>query len=822
MARLEKLISPLVPSQFPAFFRENAPILVDFVQAYYQWMETEGPIYHNRRVFDYQDIDTTTDAFLVHFRKKYTTGIQLETAFNPRLLVKHALDLYRARGTPPAIDLFFRLVFGVGAEVFLPKTKLFRLSGGQWTQPIYLEVSTNQSLSPFVGLEIVGLESGSTAFCERVVRKLIGNYYDNVMFISAVEGTFIAGEVINSKFTPFPTPVCPTVVGSLSEIDILSGGSGFEIGDIVTINGTGTGALARVDSITSASGTINFFLVDGGYGYTANSEVLVANQVLSLSNVIINANNTTNWDFILFDTLVQPMANLNYTAATGGSFEPDNFLFTYFPNNAVKGTGYILSVEANGATNGQMFIAVLSGNLNANAIYMGANTVSANLPVSNGYINLTATGNVFSLSVNSTVFISNITGNFNPGETLTQGGAFGVIENIVAGAINLTNTYGVFYSNKLVTGQTSHATATVNALGISAGLINVTGTFVVDTRIPCSSQSISNGVIVENMTGNGGTYAIANLTFTETINVNNDFINSYLAVDLNTTYGFPADPTANLTTVLATAFQSHSVNIGRIGAITGIAPGTDYNLSPYTRVFEPLTFPYRPIDYIITITGNTAAFQDQELVTQGATSARGLFVANSSSGKTMFLERLNLFANFVSTTNSTTVITGQSSGATTNVTSVNPDTLSVAEDINQQDVGFNANIVAELTASNGAASALTVVDSGFAYTDNEIVTFSYPGAVSGQAELILGTQGIGNGFYLDPGSTLSGNSIRLQDSVYWQDFSYEVRTNLGIQNYENMLKNILHVAGTKYFGALYSVSQVNAVPFVQNATITIS
>jgi hypothetical protein len=40
----------------------------------------------------------------------------------------------------------------------------------------------------------------------------------------------------------------------------------------------------------------------------------------------------------------------------------------------------------------------------------------------------------------------------------------------------------------------------------------------------------------------------------------------------------------------------------------------------------------------------------------------------------------------------------------------------------------------------------------------------------------------------------------LQDSYYYQDYSYEIQSKLGINNYEKVYKDIIHVSGTKLFG----------------------
>ncbi len=99
---VELTISNLVENKFPEIYR---------------WLESpENALWYARRWLQLNDIDETIDSFLIYFKEKYLKNIQLETTSDVRLMIKHALDIYRSKGSPQSIDLLFRLVFGVGAD----------------------------------------------------------------------------------------------------------------------------------------------------------------------------------------------------------------------------------------------------------------------------------------------------------------------------------------------------------------------------------------------------------------------------------------------------------------------------------------------------------------------------------------------------------------------------------------------------------------------------------------------------------------------------------------------------------------------------------
>ena len=50
----------------------------------------------------------------------------------------------------------------------------------------------------------------------------------------------------------------------------------------------------------------------------------------------------------------------------------------------------------------------------------------------------------------------------------------------------------------------------------------------------------------------------------------------------------------------------------------------------------------------------------------------------------------------------------------------------------------------------------------------------------------------------------------IQDSYYWQDFSYSIRSGFEISIYRDLVKRLLHVAGEQLFGEMIITMNVNA------------
>lgn len=199
--------------------------------------------------------------------------------------------------------------------------------------------------------------------------------------------------------------------------------------------------------------------------------------------------------------------------------------------------------------------------------------------------------------------------------------------------------------------------------------------------------------------------------------------------------------------------------------------------------------------------GTTASTSNATLVTVSTDTARARALVKPGSNSTYLkLKRINLENTF--TVNSTAYIVGRSSGATANV-------LSIGEDSNSLYIGINANITANAVTSNGVVTELDVFDSGFGYINDETVTLTRAdSAFEVTAAVRLNKQGQGEGFFLSTKGFLDADK-KIHDNFYYQEFSYDIETKIPFDQYFNVLSELAHVAGTKAFGTVVSLSKID-------------
>lgn len=117
-------------------------------------------------------------------------------------------------------------------------------------------------------------------------------------------------------------------------------------------------------------------------------------------------------------------------------------------------------------------------------------------------------------------------------------------------------------------------------------------------------------------------------------------------------------------------------------------------------------------------------------------------------------------------------------------------------------LGKNANINAKVGA-DGTATGFRVIDSGFSYEDNERVRVQESSRTnSTQAVVDLTLSGTANseGYYATARSHVSSKRGFIQDSKYYQEFSYQVIAPLALKRYKEVALKLVHPAGQSLFG----------------------
>ena len=330
-ATVKASASIVVKKQVPEFVRDDNLKFIDFLKAYYEWLEN---FYPQQYLEDIRDIDNTVNMFIEYFSKEILQSIPREVISDKRYLAKHIKDLYLSKGTEDSYRFLFRILFNEDAELYFPKVDMLRVSDGKWSERQILRVlAVTGDARNLLGQLITqtrvfpnGDIERATARVENIIlfRYLSQDIAELTLSKDSIVGTFkqstdistltITGtsyinnspivcnvlpiiqqfEIINNQGGAYnslgdivyflsPTGVLARAEvgtinpGSVSELIVASGGTGYQVGDIITFNNTGTGGPELSPTLT-ASGFVSevdrdSFLLEDGTGKLLNEHL---------------------------------------------------------------------------------------------------------------------------------------------------------------------------------------------------------------------------------------------------------------------------------------------------------------------------------------------------------------------------------------------------------------------------------------------------------------------------------------------------------------------------------------------------------------------
>lgn len=522
--------------------------------------------------------------------------------------------------------------------------------------------------------------------------------------------------------------------------------------------------------ITGATSGAKAF-VESAARRNVNSKII---DVLYLTDIVgdfqVNEYITADGNLIEAPKIIGSLTSVNIVDAGFGISNGD-----VFDINSNKGSFGQLRIVTTINGSGQVEFTLVDGGSG----YSVANSV---VTVSNSVV--FHSGNVSSANVSFTNFANN--------ETITQNVFNFTVANSGISNGSLVSVYNG--ANTLLgNGVVSSVNATTVQVGVHTGNLS-TAAKVLITINPSVNSTIT-GVSDISRTAKVLT---ANSTAVGITNVSNTFIrgafmrgatSNVVAINTRTSTG------SNATFSVGTVIVSETVagqQIGKISSLSSVNPGTNYDTPPMVRIDNPMISGNNKYDFSLTLSNVSGQF----IVGQNTkTSANVSGIVREVANTTFLKLRRVLFADTIST--SQQLVSYFANGTVSGTATIS----AVANDTSYPVMGLNAIVNAYATSLSGVVSETEIINSGLGYEQDEQLTFISTSntnvTFTGTANIL--NQGQADGFWKDNRGKL--NSVnRIHDNDYYQDFSYEIQTELSIDKYSDILKKLFHISGTKMFG----------------------
>lgn len=141
--------SLLVNRQLPEFVRDEYPLFQSFLEAYYEFLETEqgsqknDVIAKSKDLRFVSDVDASIEAFQDNFFNTYASLVPRDVEVSKEFLIKNILPLYLSKGSEKSFKFLFRLIFNDEVELSFPRDNILRASDGKWTVDNVINIETD-------------------------------------------------------------------------------------------------------------------------------------------------------------------------------------------------------------------------------------------------------------------------------------------------------------------------------------------------------------------------------------------------------------------------------------------------------------------------------------------------------------------------------------------------------------------------------------------------------------------------------------------------------------------------------------------------------
>lgn len=282
-----------IQRQIPAHIRENYPLFVEFLKAYYEYLEQNQSI----ELEKVRDIDTSLEEFIDQFRGEISNGIPIDIAQDKRMLIKHLREFYLSRGSEASYKFIFKSLFSVNSDLYYPSTQILRASDGKWNQDVSIFVQAAESspnLLPLSG-NFITISTTRTIAGKPITKTLRTHVVRVVQYSTGIFELFIQRDYMNEiavgstvAFTDVNSAnYSGTVLPCPAKLTVEKGGKNFKVGQLFALRTQiGRGCVVKVTKVGSQGEILKVNLITIGLDYESTFYSYLSSKELTATEYI--------------------------------------------------------------------------------------------------------------------------------------------------------------------------------------------------------------------------------------------------------------------------------------------------------------------------------------------------------------------------------------------------------------------------------------------------------------------------------------------------------------------------------------------------------
>jgi hypothetical protein len=313
-------LKSVVSKQIPEFVRSDYPLFVEFIEAYYEYLNTKSftsgsQTYlggnQQRNLEELRDLDGTLDEFIQYFKNELDVFGDNYEFIDRAFFLRKAKQIFTAKGTEASYKFLFKILYNKDAEIAYPWDQVLKASDGKWQQEmsIFVDIATGNAFN-LVGnrINLNGTNLAIKVFVTRV--ELYSGTIYQLFIDKSYYGTIQTGYTINDN------GITGTIIPTTVKYEILNKGTGFRVGtffETTTIaDGKTITQKLKVTSVDANGGITGLTTIQFGAGYTLDFySTKNITDAISDSSITIDKNSTRQFS-IPDGTLIDKYVDYGY------------------------------------------------------------------------------------------------------------------------------------------------------------------------------------------------------------------------------------------------------------------------------------------------------------------------------------------------------------------------------------------------------------------------------------------------------------------------------------------------------------------------------
>lgn len=270
----DSYVYTFISSQIPDHIKDDYELYELFLTAYYEWLCSEGQaLYASGNITSFTDIDQAPEFFYSYLKNEILTEFPDNVLADKRLLLRYAKDFYERKGTEASYDFLFKVLYNDNISISYPSENILKPSDGKWVVEYILYTKAVKGNPYDLTSSYIYTQDGTQLCVDSVVMVRENKYDVYQLFLEPIELDVNIGD----KFYNEDKSIIVEAYGVIKNIEVIDGGLGYNIGDIVNINdisGNGVNAVAMISNINKDNKISGFNIKNGGSNYRVGDQLV--------------------------------------------------------------------------------------------------------------------------------------------------------------------------------------------------------------------------------------------------------------------------------------------------------------------------------------------------------------------------------------------------------------------------------------------------------------------------------------------------------------------------------------------------------------------